>query len=70
MLKGGFFAILFVASVRGSDMKEYRIFIFNMGHINASHVVSADDDVAAVIAAQAYFDGHGLEVWDGKRFVA
>jgi len=51
-------------------MKEYSIYIFDYGHINASHVITATDDADAIEQAKAkYLAANDLEVWEQGRFV-
>ncbi|MEW6452189.1 MAG: hypothetical protein AB1490_16145 [Pseudomonadota bacterium] len=51
-------------------MKTYRILVFDYGHINASHIVEAADDEAAVKAAREFLKANDLEIWERDRFVA
>ena len=51
-------------------MKTYRILVFDYGHINASHIVEAADDDAAIKAAQEFLKANDLEIWEHDRFVA
>jgi len=51
-------------------MKTYRILVFDYGHINASHLVEAADDDAAIKAAQEFLRANDLEIWERERFVA
>ena len=51
-------------------MKTYRILVFDYGHINASHIVEAADDDAAIKAAQEFLRANDLEIWEHDRFVA
>ena len=51
-------------------MKTYRILVFDYGNINASHIVEAADDDAAIKAAQEFLQANDLEIWEHDRFVA
>jgi hypothetical protein len=51
-------------------MRTYRILIFDYGHINASDVIEAEDDAAAITAARAILKANDLEIWERERFVA
>jgi hypothetical protein len=50
-------------------MAEYRILVFDYGHVNASHTITARDDADAIEQARALLQGHDLEVWQQARFV-
>jgi hypothetical protein len=53
-----------------ASMKEYRVYIFDYGHVNASHSVMAADDADAIEQAKAkYLADNDLEVWEDRRFV-
>jgi hypothetical protein len=51
-------------------MKTYRILVFDYGHVNATEIVEAADDDAAVTAAREFLKTNDLEIWEGHRFVA
>lgn len=51
-------------------MKTYRILVFDYGHINASHIVEAAEDDAAIKAAREFLKANDLEIWEHDRFVA
>jgi hypothetical protein len=51
-------------------MTTYRVFIFDMGHINAVVEFDAPDDETALKQAKAHFPGEQRELWEGTRFVA
>jgi hypothetical protein len=49
----------------------FRAYVFDeKDHILRAHVIEAETDVDAVDQAQAFVDGHDVEVWDGSRLVA
>jgi hypothetical protein len=50
-------------------MKSYRVFVFDMGHINAVVEFSAADDDAAIIVARNHFPHEQRELWEADRFV-
>ena len=51
-------------------MKNYRVFIFDMGHVNAVVVFDAVDDEAALNEAKKQFPEEQRELWEANRFVA
>ena len=50
-------------------MKNYRVLVFDMGHINAVVELSANDDDAAITEAKKHFPTEQREVWELNRFV-
>ena len=50
-------------------MKNYRVLVFDMGHINAVVELSASDDDAAITEAKKHFPTEQREVWELNRFV-
>ena len=50
-------------------MKNYRVLVFDMGHINAVVELSASDDDAAITEAKKHFHTEQREVWELNRFV-
>ena len=51
-------------------MTKYQVLTFDMGHINASEFVDANDDATAIERARSLFVGCEREVWQASRFVA
>jgi hypothetical protein len=50
-------------------MKNYRVLVFDMGHINAVVELSAGDDDAAIAEAKQHFPTEQRELWELSRFV-
>ena len=50
-------------------MKNYRVLVFDMGHINAVVELSASDDDAAITEAKKHFSTEQREIWELNRFV-
>ena len=50
-------------------MKSYRVFVFDMGHVNALVEFEAADDAAAIEEAKKHFPEEQRELWEGQRFV-
>ena len=50
-------------------MTTYQVRTFDMGHVNASEFVDADDDAAAIERAKLLFVEAEREVWQASRFV-
>jgi len=50
-------------------MKNYRMIVFEMGHIKAVVELSAKDDAAAITEAKNHFPTEQREVWELNRFV-
>jgi hypothetical protein len=52
-------------------MPDYRAYIVgDDGHFQASRVIQAPDDDAAVEAAKKFVDGHDVELWHLDRKIA
>ena len=52
-------------------MPQYRVYRLNNKHIAGPPViVVCDNDEDAIKQAKQLIDGHDLELWDGRRFVA
>ena len=51
-------------------MTKYQVLTFDMGHINASEFVDANDDATAIERAKFLFVECEREVWQASRFVA
>jgi hypothetical protein len=52
-------------------MKEYSIYLFDSGHVNATYMITAaNDDDAIQQAKEAYLESFHLDIWEGRRFVA
>ena len=50
-------------------MIKYTVLIFDYGHVNATHIISAKDDEDAVQEAKSFLQGNDIEVWQDRRFV-
>ena len=50
-------------------MKNYRVLVFDMGHVNAVVELSAIDDDDAITEAMKHFPTEQREVWELSRFV-
>jgi len=50
-------------------MRSYRIFVFDMGHVNAVVQFEAADDDAALEKAKKHLPEAERELWEGDRFV-
>jgi hypothetical protein len=50
-------------------MKSYRVFVFDMGHVNALVEFEVADDAAAIEEAKKHFPEEQRELWQGQRFV-
>ena len=51
-------------------MQTYKVYTLEEGHIHsAPKVIAARDDVDAITQAQAFVDGHDVELWAGQRLV-
>jgi hypothetical protein len=50
--------------------KNYRVLVFDMGHVSAMELVEAENDEAAITQAAAIFPNEEREVWESNRFVA
>lgn len=53
-------------------MAGYRVYrVDESGHIQGMpDIIECDDDDAALVEAQRFVDGCGVELWDGARKVA
>lgn len=49
--------------------KAYRTFTRDMGHVQSSDVLYAENDADAISQARAIRASFALEIWDGNRFV-
>jgi len=52
-----------------SAVSEYRVLIFDYGHINASHTIVAKTDEEAIQEATKFLDSNDIEIWQDRRFV-
>ena len=50
-------------------MDHYRLYFLRNDHIEEALVLSAEDDAAAMVQAEAYRGGRALELWIGARRV-
>jgi hypothetical protein len=51
-------------------MKSYRVFVFEMGHVNAVVTFETASDEAALNEAKMHFPEEQRELWEADRFVA
>jgi hypothetical protein len=51
-------------------MKSYRVFVFDMGHVNAIEEFEAAGDEEAIAEAKKHFPQEQRELWELSRFVA
>jgi len=51
-------------------MKSYRVFVFDMGHVNAVKEFEAPSDEEAIAEAKTHFPQEQRELWELSRFVS
>jgi hypothetical protein len=51
---------------------DYRIYLIDKNNriVAPPEVLTSDTDDAVIIQAKQIANGHGIEVWEGQRFVA
>ncbi len=54
-----------------AEKPTYRAYVIGSdNHIRAAKEIEAENDEAAVDAVRPLVDGHAVEIWERKRFVA
>jgi hypothetical protein len=57
------------SSTKGRSVPEYRIYLFQGGHIDSAQTIDVEDDAAAFNHASGSNSGKPFEIWKGAQMV-